>query len=143
MAKSLHMHAQVVQQVRQVPLLLLELRIARLSSFLCCSCTCTVGLAARRKRMRAVSTLIIVALLFHQTACVEPRPRPTAASDSPSPVKTQPTREATPEEGELYAEREQQATGLEKFTGGNHSLVTVLVVVLLVILILYLLKIIR
>jgi hypothetical protein len=93
--------------------------------------------------MRAISTLITVALLFHQAACVEPRPRPTSATSSPSPVQTQQAREATPDEAEHYAEREQQATELEKFQGGRESVVTVLVVVLLVILILYLLKVIR
>jgi hypothetical protein len=93
--------------------------------------------------MRASSALIIVALLFHQTACVDPRPRSTAASYSPSAVPTEPAREATPDEAEQYAAREQQATELEKFQGGRESVVTVLVVVLLVILILYLLKVIR
>ena len=53
------------------------------------------------------------------------------------------TREATPEEGALYAEREQQSGDLAKFTGGRGDVVTVLVVVLLVILILYLLRVIR
>lgn len=93
--------------------------------------------------MRAIRTLIVVALLFHQTACVQPRPRPTGADYSPSAAPTQPTREATPEEAERYAEREQQASELEKFQGGRESVVTVLIVVLLVILILYLLKVIR
>jgi hypothetical protein len=88
--------------------------------------------------MRAISTLIIVALLSYQSACVQSRPRPTAAHHSPAPLQTQPAREATPQERELYAEREQQAAELEKFRGGNASLVTVLVVVLLVVLILYL-----
>ncbi len=93
--------------------------------------------------MRATSTLIVIALLFHQTACVDPRPRAPVTSYSRSQAQTQPTREATPEEGERYAEREQQARELEKFKGGNASLVTVLVVVLLVVLILYLLGYIR
>jgi hypothetical protein len=88
--------------------------------------------------MRATSTLIVVALLFHQTACIANQPRQPVAKYSRSEVPTQPTRQATPEEREQYAEREQKASELEKFKGGNASLVTVLVVVLLVILILYL-----
>jgi hypothetical protein len=87
--------------------------------------------------MRAICTLIIIAL-FCQAGCVPPRSRPTAANHSPSPMQAEPAREATPDESERYAEREQQASELEKFRGGNASLVTVLVVVLLVILILYL-----
>ena len=90
--------------------------------------------------MRAISTLITVVLLFHQTACVQPRPRPTAAQQSPMQTET---REATPEEAERYAAREQQSGELEKFQGGRGDVVTVLVVVLLVVLILYLLKVIR
>ncbi|HEY5922785.1 MAG TPA: hypothetical protein VIV11_13990 [Kofleriaceae bacterium] len=93
--------------------------------------------------MRAICTLIIVALFCHQAACVPSRPRPTAANHSPSPMQTQPAREATPDESEHYADREQQATELEQFRGGNASLVTVLVVVLLVVLILYLLGYVR
>jgi hypothetical protein len=89
--------------------------------------------------MRAISTLIVVALLFHQTACVDPRPRAPVTSYSRSQLQTQPTREATREEGERYAEREQKARELEKFRGGNPSVVTVLVVIVLVVLILYLL----
>jgi hypothetical protein len=93
--------------------------------------------------MRALSTLIVVALIFHQTGCVDPRPRAPVANYSRSQAQTQPTREATPEEGERYAEREQQSRELEKFKGGNASLVGVLVVVVLVILILYLLGYVR
>jgi hypothetical protein len=94
--------------------------------------------------MRAISTLITIALLFHQTGCVEPRPRTPVASQAAAQSQTVPTREATPEEGELYAEREKQATNLEDFKGGNHGgVVTLVLVVVLVILILYLAKVIR
>jgi hypothetical protein len=88
--------------------------------------------------MRAICTLIVVALFCHQAACVPSQPRPTAANHSPVPMQAQPAHEATPDESERYAEREQQASELEKFRGGNASLVGVLVVVLLVVLILYL-----
>jgi hypothetical protein len=90
--------------------------------------------------MRAISTLITTALLFQNAGCADPRPRAPAAAYSPSQVQT---REATPEEGAFYAEREKQSTDLEKFTGGRNEVVTVLVVVLLVVLILYLLKVIH
>ena len=89
--------------------------------------------------MRAISTLITTALLFHQVGCVDPRPRAPAASYA---AEVQ-TREATSEEGERYAEREQQSADLAKFTGGRNDVVSVLVIVLLVVLILYLLKVIR
>ncbi|HEY5945870.1 MAG TPA: hypothetical protein VIV40_10280 [Kofleriaceae bacterium] len=87
--------------------------------------------------MRAVSTLIIVALLSLQSGCMQSRLRPTAAQHSPGPVQAQPVHEATPDEQERYAAREQQAGELEKFRGGAASLVGVLVIVLLVVLILY------
>lgn len=90
--------------------------------------------------MRAISTLITTALLFHQVGCVDPRPRAPAAASYATEVQT---REATSEEGALYAEREQQSADLAKFTGGRNDVVSVLVIVLLVVLILYLLKVIR
>ena len=63
-----------------------------------------------------------------------------AATQAPAPVAIQSKpREATDDERKLYAEREKQSAGLEKFEGGN-GIVTVLVIVLLVIVILVLLK---
>jgi hypothetical protein len=97
-----------------------------------------------RRRMRPIIAVMVVSLLFVPVGCAESRlPRAPVASPSPVPVQTQPApREASAEERQLYAEREMQSAGLEKFRGGDGGVVTVLVVVLLVVVILVLLKVI-
>jgi hypothetical protein len=95
--------------------------------------------------MRPLIAVMVVSLLFVPVGCAESRvPRAPAATPSPIQVQAQPTprRDATQEERQLYAEREKQAVGLEKFRGGDAGVVTVLVVVLLVVVILMLLKVI-
>ncbi|HEU5059580.1 MAG TPA: hypothetical protein VFU21_23765 [Kofleriaceae bacterium] len=95
--------------------------------------------------MRPIIAVMVVSLVAAcPTGCgryvAAPAPTAPAASQSPAPVEAHPKpREATDEERQLYAEREMQSAGLEKFTGGD-AVVTVLVVVLLVIIILILLK---
>ena len=93
--------------------------------------------------MRPIIAVMVLSLLAACPAGCS-RNAPTfhapAATRSPAPVAIQSKRsEATDEERKLYAEREKQSAGLEKFEGGA-GVVTVLVIVILVIVILILLK---
>lgn len=94
--------------------------------------------------MRPIIAVMVVSLLAASPAgCGRSAPtsRAPAATQSPAPavaIQSKP-REATDDERKLYAEREKEAAGLEKFEGGA-GIVTVLVIVLLVIVILILLK---
>ncbi len=92
--------------------------------------------------MRPIIAVMVVSLLAACPAGCS-RSAPTshmpAATRSPAPVSVQSKRrEATDDERKLYAEREKQSAGLEKFEGGA-GVVTVLLIVVLVIVILVLL----
>lgn len=93
--------------------------------------------------MRPIIAVMVVSLLAACPAgCSRSAPtsRAPAATQSPAPVAIQSKpREATDDERKLYAEREEQSAGLEKFEGGA-GIATVVVIVLLVIVILILLK---
>lgn len=94
--------------------------------------------------MRPIIAVMVVSLLAAGPAgCSRSAPASSApaATQSPAPVavRSKPPREATDDERKLYAEREKQSAGLEKFEGGA-GIVTVLLIVVLVIVILILLK---
>ena len=93
--------------------------------------------------MRPTIAVMVLSLFLLPARPWAAPPAPTTSRPQQAQAQTEPERrEASDAERKEYAEREQQATELEKFKGGSHQLVAVLLVVLLVVVILYLLKVI-
>jgi hypothetical protein len=94
--------------------------------------------------MRPTIALMVVSLFFLPLQGCTVRSAPSAVTRQSQPqVQTQAARkQASDSERQAYAEREHQAGKLEKFKGGSHGIVTLILVVVIVIVILYLLKVI-